>query len=662
MDKTTDTAPTAEQAKKCLQSGQLLEAVNTASSILERAPDDVETLYILAVAQRYLHQSSPALQTLERLKRLSPNYGHAYQEEGHNYVQENNKMAAIHAYEQAVEFNPALIASWKALAKLCLECGDKKAASQAQQNYSFLSRLPKELVSVSSLIHEGDLYKAERLCRQFLIKRPHHIEAMRLLADIGTKLNIYDDAEFLLESCLEFSPDYRIARFDYVNVLLKRQKFNEALTQATALVEEDPGNFGFQNLFANANVMIGNHDEALKAYQTLLKQSPDNYQVMLSIGHVQKTMGQQDAAIDSYRKAYQEKNNCGDAYWSLANLKTYRFTDSEITMAERGEGDKEVSVADRFHLCFALGKAHEDRGNFEKSFTYYERGNQLKKEQSRYCADRTELELAAQKKIFTQEFFEQLPEHGCDSPDPIFIVGLPRAGSTLLEQILASHSQIDGTFELPNILALAHRLNGRRLISEEAHYPKVLQEMPKDKLKTFGEAYIADTRIHRGKAPFFIDKMPNNFRHIGLIHLILPSAKIIDMRRHPMDCCFSCFKQLFAEGQEFTYGLEEIGRYYKDYVDLMDHWDRVLPGKILRVRYEDVIDNLETQVHRILDFCGLDYEESCVEFYKTNRSVRTASSEQVRQPIYRTGMGQWRPYETYLEPLKAALGPVLKHY
>lgn len=662
MDRTTDTVLTAEHAKSQLRNGQILDAVKTANRILECHAGDIETLYILAVAQRYLTQSDLALQTLERLIKASPEYGHAYQEQGHNYMQINNKMAAVRAYTRAVEFNPALIASWKALTKLYFESGDGDAAAKAQRSYSFLAKLPKELVSVSSLIHEGDIYKAEQLCRQFLRKRPHHIEAMRLLAAIGQKLNIYDDAEFLLESCLEFSPDYRIARFDYVNVLLKRQKFGKALEQAAALVKEAPGNFGFQNLFANANVMIGNHDEALKAYQYLLKQAPDNHQIMLSIGHVQKTIGQQRAAIDSYRRAYEVKHDCGDAYWSLANLKTYRFTDSEIDLAEQAEREEGVSLADRFHLCFALGKAHEDRGDIAKSFTYYERGNQLKKEQSRYSADRTELELKAQAKVFTSKFLDKLNEEGCDAPDPIFIVGLPRAGSTLLEQILASHSQVDGTFELPNILALAHKLNGRRLISEEARYPKVLQEIPADQLKSLGEAYITDTKIHRGNAPFFIDKMPNNFRHIGLIHLILPNAKIIDIRRHPMACCFSGFKQLFAEGQEFTYGLEEIGRYYKGYVDLMDHWDQVLPGKILRVQYEDVIDDLETQVRRILGFCRLRYEESCVEFYKTSRSVRTASSEQVRQPIYRTGLEQWKRYEAHLDPLKAALGMILERY
>jgi hypothetical protein len=329
---------------------------------------------------------------------------------------------------------------------------------------------------------------------------------------------------------------------------------------------------------------------------------------------------------------------------------------------ESQEQNPGVSHMARIYLDFALGKAFEDMSDYDKAFSYYERGNSFKRSQSRFISEDLTAEFKAQAEVFSQGFVQKHTDSGFDAPDPIFIVGLPRSGSTLLEQILASHSKIDGTMELPNILSLAQKLSRGDKMSGTSHYPSMLKTIDAKSLRSFGEAYINDTRVHRGQAPFFIDKMPNNFRHIGLINLILPNAKIIDARRHPMGCCFSAFKQLFHEGQEFSYGLKEVGTYYKDYVDLMDHWDEVLPGKVLRVQYEEVVADLETQVRRILDYCGLDFEESCVSFYQTDRAVRTPSSEQVRQPIYKSGVEQWKNFEGNLDPLKQALGPVLKRY
>ena len=356
------------------------------------------------------------------------------------------------------------------------------------------------------------------------------------------------------------------------------------------------------------------------------------------------------------------KPDQSDAYYALANLKTYKFTDTELKAMQAQEERGDAAYQDRFHLCFALGKAFEDRGDYETAFSYYERGNELKRLKSAYRADDMDMEFSKQVEICTPAFFGARRGLGHEAPDPIFIVGLPRAGSTLLEQILASHSQVDGTLELPNILSLSQKLRGRRRTGNESDYPKILQTLEAEKFAEMGKAYIDETRIHRAGAPFFIDKMPNNFRHIGLIHLILPNAKIIDARREPMACCFSGFKQLFAEGQEFTYGLEEIGRYYRSYVALMRHWDKALPGRVLRVQHEDVIDDLEREVRRMLDFCGLEFEPACLDFHNTERSVRTASSEQVRQPINKSGVDQWRQFETYLDPLKSALGPALTEY
>lgn len=624
--------------------------------------DNVEALYLKAVVQRYLGQPASALKTLVKLKARQPAHARARQEEGHNLKQLGQLEQAAAAYQQAIDLNHALIASWRELALLHKQHDRQREFKLAQAEYSRLSGLPAELVSVTSLINEGKLYRAEKLCRAFLAEHPHHIEAMRLLALLGMKLFVYDDAEFLLESCVEFAPDYWLARYDYVNVLHKRQKFAKALEQAKILLDAFPDNDAFQLAYANENVAVGNFDTALAIYDQVIEKHPGFAQPHLTRGHALKTIGRLDDAIESYRSAYRVRPNFGDAFWSLANLKTYRFSDEEITRMLGQLDHPATSNVDRFHLCFALGAAYEAREDYAKSFTCYEQGNLLKKQDLRYDPDRLEQAMQRQAEFCTPELFAGKAGMGGDYDDPIFIVGLPRAGSTLLEQILASHSLVDGTMELPNIIALAHRLNGRRFIEEEPRYPAILAELSAEQLRGFADAFIEQTRLHRRGAPFFIDKMPNNFLHIGLIHLILPGAKIIDARRHPMACCFSGFKQLFADGQEFTYGQEEIARYYRGYVALMKHWDRVLPGKVLRVHYEHVVGDLEGEVRRILEFLGLPFEESCLDYYRTDRSIRTPSSEQVRQPIYQAGLEQWRRYEPYLDMLKRELAAEIAEY
>ncbi len=403
---------------------------------------------------------------------------------------------------------------------------------------------------------------------------------------------------------------------------------------------------------------MGQHGEALEVYRQVLPHHGDPATVHLSIAHAQKTLGRQEEAIESYRAAAAAQPGFGDAYWSLANLKTYRFTEAEIGQMHAFVESPRTSMVDRFHLCFALGKAHEDRSDYPLSFRYYERGNAIKKHSSGFRIAAIERNAELQAQVCTREFFDRRAGGGCMRPDPIFIVGLPRAGSTLLEQILASHSQVEGTMELAEIPRLAFRLQGRGHDEENPRYPGVLAELDDQRLREFGEMYLSETAIYRSGKPFFIDKMPNNFRHIGLMHLILPNARIIDARRNPMACCFSNFKQLFASGQEFTYGIEDIARYYRSYADLMQHWDAVLPGKVLRVQHEDVVQDLAGSVRRILTFLGLPFERGCLEFYNTERSVRTASSEQVRQPIYTEGLEQWRHYERWLGPLREALGPL----
>lgn len=620
-----------------------------------------EARYILAVAQRYQGQADKALASLDALLKAEPDNGRAWQERGHALAALGQAEQAREAFEQALRCNPALPGAWRALVKLYADAGQDEHRAAAQDQLERLMKLPRELRSVTSLINEGKLYKAERLCRHFLQQHKHDVEAMRLLAQIGTELDVLGDAEFLLESCLEFAPDYDQARYDYANLLLKMQKFEPAHAQCQMLVDRHPKNMAFRALLANAAAGIGDHHNAIELYDEVLDKSPRQVQLYVMRGHAQKTVGQVDAAIESYREAYRIKADHGDAWWSLANLKNYRFSDAELEQMEAQEAATDVSTEDRIHLCFALGKAHEDREEFARSFEYYERGNRLKKDSVRHRKTHLDIRTSAQIEVCTRDLFEAKGEAGCPAPDPIFIVGMPRAGSTLLEQILASHPQVTGTYELPHIIALAQRLRGTVELVDgpdaKPRYPQILAELDDDYFRRFGEQYLEQTRLYRHGADYFIDKNPNNFFHVGLIRLILPKAKVIDARRHPLSCCFSGFKQLFGQGQEFSYGLESIGNYYREYVELMDHWDRVLPDFVLRVNYEEVVDDLEAQVRRVLDFCGLDFDPACLEFHRTERSVRTPSSEQVRQPIYRSGLEQWRHYERWLAPLKEALGP-----
>lgn len=640
-------------AQTALQASEFAKGLALAENLLAERRSDPEALYLAAVASRYLGKHSDAEKHLGALHQAMPEYGRAWQEEGHLALALGDKTKALEAFARATRFNPALTASWREQAKLLSATGRNAEAAAANAQLERLSSLPRELIAVTNHLHEGRLLRAEEICRHFLRSNPKNVEGMRLLAKIGIELGILDDAEFLLESAVAFEPDNIQLKLDYTDVLRRRQKFGKARAQAQALHDSDPCNPMFQSQLAIESMQTGDYDRAFELFDAVLVKLPRDPATLTSKGHALKTLGQTDEAITSYQAAVSAKPDHGDAYYALANLKTYKFENSEIDAMRAQAARPDLAFMDRVHLSFALGKALEDREDYEASFKHYDEGNALKRAQTRYSADAMSRELAAQKSACTADLFAKHEGTGYDAPDPIFILGLPRAGSTLLEQILASHSQIDGTLELPNILALAHRLRGRK--AGQSRYPEILHELTAEQLTTFGEQFIEQTRIHRQGAQFFIDKMPNNFRHIGLINLILPNAKIIDARRDPMDCCFSGFKQLFAEGQEFTYGLEEVGRYYADYVDLMDHWDAALPGKVLRVQHEDVLDDVEAQTRRMLDFIGVPFEDACLEFHKTDRAVRTASSEQVRQPINRKGQDAWKPFEPWLKPLKQAL-------
>ena len=657
----TETQKQLAEAQALMGRDDLEKAVIIVTDVLAKDPNNVDAGYTLAVSQRMQHNWEAALATLRGVLDTKPDFGRAHQEAGNNYIALQQLHEAGKAFESAVTSDPSLKHSWICLAKLYRDSNNSEEQKRAEDQLTFLNTLPTELLSVISYMSDDRLVDAERLCRHFLSNDKTNVEGMRLLAEIATRSNILDDAEFLLESCVEFEPEHRNCRIQYVNILLKTQKFHKAIEQAKILLQKYPHEIeNIEALYASACMGIGDHDSAIDCYEKLMRQSPSNQFYPLSLAHVYKADGEFDKAVELYQKSYAIKPDHGDAFWSLANTKSYRFPETEIEHMLNAESSDDTGEDDRIQFCFALGKAYEDRQEFATSMRYYQKGNEQKKKLTHHHEKPLQVRVDAQIAACTPELFDAKKGLGFEAPDPIFIVGLPRAGSTLLEQILSSHSMVDGTMELHNILNLAKRLRGRfEDPNGTPRYPKVLGELEDSYFRRFGEQFIEDTRAYRGDAPFFIDKMPNNFFHVGLIRLILPNAKIIDARRHPLACCFSGYKQLFGEGQEFSYSLADIGNYYRQYVTLMDHWDRVLPGYVLRVQYEDVVDDLETEVHRILDFCGLPFENACVEFHKTKRSIRTPSAEQVRQPIYKSGLEQWRNYDEWLDPLKQALGPEL---
>jgi tetratricopeptide (TPR) repeat protein len=654
-------APTSQVEAEVLRIRALMQAerhgdaVAAAQALLAEVPENRDLLYMAAVSLRYLKRLPEALAMLARLEASHPGYSRLFQERGHCLAAAGNPAAALTAYLQAVHINPSLPASWQALSILFRASGRMEEARTAASHVAKLRSLPVAVVTASSMFADGETHEAERVIREFLKGNPHDVEGMRLLARIGMKLDVLDDAEFLLESVLAFAPDYHLARCDYVRVLLQRHRNAKALEQSKILLQAEPQNRDYRAVYATASLALADYDEALRVYRALVEEAPEAADLHLSIGHALKTLGRQQEAIAAYRSAAQANPSFGDAYWSLANLKTYRFADDDIGRMRAQEASPSIGAPDRYHLCFALGKALEDRGEYAESFACYARGNALKKAEVRYRPEPIERNARLQTEVFTQAFLSSRQAAGCARGDPIFIVGLPRAGSTLLEQILASHSQVEGTMELADIPRLVLRLQGRLYDEQSPPYPGNLRDLPAEKLRLFGEKYLQDTAIYRTGKAFFIDKNPNNFRHIGLIHLILPGAKIIDARRDSMACCFSNFKQLFASGQEFTYSLQDIARYYRCYIDLMAHWNNVLPGRVLRMQHEDVVADLEGSVRCMLAFCGLDFEPQCLRFHETARSVRTASSEQVRRPIYREGLDQWRNFEPWLGELREAL-------
>jgi tetratricopeptide (TPR) repeat protein len=513
---------------------------------------------------------------------------------------------------------------------------------------------PRPLIDAALALHDNRLSDAEPLLKGHLKTDPFDVRAIRMLAELAGRIGRYKDAENLLRRAVDLSPGFTAARANLAIVLYRQNRAGEAIAELDRVLEEDPDNPGHANLKAAALGRIGGFDEAIELYQQVLKDAPRQPKVWMSFGHMLKTVGRQADGVAAYRQAIALAPELGEAWWSLANLKTVKFDAADIATMELQLARTDISDEDRFHLDFALGKAFEDRRDAAQAFAHYDAGNALRRTKISYDAGETERFVDQSIAQSTPAFFAARRDAGSAAADPIFVLGMPRAGSTLIEQILSSHPLVEGTSELPDIPVLARRTNT---------YPAGLADLSHADLRALGDEYLDRTRIHRRTdRPFFIDKLPNNWAHLPFIHLILPNATIIDARRHPLGCCFSNYKQHFARGQAFSYALDDMGRYYSDYVRLLAQIDAALPGRVYRVLYEDMVADTEAQIRLLLAACGLDFDPACLDFHKTDRAVRTASSEQVRQPIFTAGTEGWQAFGPYLGPLKAALGKTLDCY
>lgn len=519
------------------------------------------------------------------------------------------------------------------------------------------------LLSAGQALVDNDLPTAEGILRLYLKQHPTDVKAIRMMAELAARIGRLTDAENLLRRALELAPGFTAARANLATVFYKQNRPADAITELEHIEREGSANLGHASLKAASLGRIGGHDEALALYRLLLDAQPREPKLWMSYGHILKTVGDQAASVAAYRQALEIRPSLGEVWWSLANLKTIRFDEADIAAMEQALQEPGLDKQDRFHLHFALGKAFEDKGEAEASFSHYAEGNRLRRALLDYSAEDIHRHVERSKALFASDFFAARDGLGCAATDPIFILGMPRAGSTLVEQILASHPAIEGVAELPDIPAIARRLDERKQRSDPSLYPECLADLDADALKTLGEEYLERASVQRfSDRPFFIDKLPNNWLHVGLIRLILPNARIIDARRHPLACGFSNFKQHYARGQRFSYDLTDIGAYYRDYVTLMRHFYTVLPGYAHRVIHEDLVDDPEAEVRRLLDFLGLPFDPACLAFYENPRAVRTASSEQVRRPISREGLEQWKAFDPWLDPLKEALGPVLQDW
>jgi len=645
-----------------LLGAQPARAEQEIAAVLKILPNDPRALLILASARRRLGDMKGARAIIEPLAKAYPRAARTQYEYGVVLTALGEARAAIPALRQATNLNRDLAEAWRALGDALFLDGDIDGSEVAYAELARASVTDPALKPAANAICAGDLDLADTLLRAHLKHHLQHADAIRMLAEVAMRAQRFEDAEILFARCLELLPNDDGARFSLAETFVRQQNGASAIPILQTLMQRDEADAAYRNLLAAAYTLTGEDAGALRLYEALLADFPKQANIWMNYGHLLRAIGRGQDAMSAYRRSAALSKTPGDAFWSLANMKLALFADDDIAAMREQVARTDLLDEDRAQVHFALGKALEDRDEYAASFENYAAGAAIRRRGQPYSADELSAKLKAAADTFTSRFFAERASFGSSTNAPIFIVGLPRAGSTLIEQILASHSDVEGTMELPDIGQISRSLERA---ADETHkaYPQSLTDLSATETRALGQAFIDQTQLHRRLGrPRFIDKMPNNFLHLGLICLILPNARIIDARRHPLGSGFSAFKQHFAQGQAFSYDLVDIGRYYRDYVEVMRHFDEVLPGRVHRVIYEDMVEDTEVEVRRLLDYCGLPFEEACLRFYETNRTVRTVSSEQVRRPIFREGLDQWRNFEPWLDPLKIALGPALESW
>lgn len=623
-------------------------------------PGDANLLCLAARVELAMRNFNKAKKILEEVTRAHPDFTIAHEVSGDLLFAQGYVGTAIKAYEQALRLDPTRAKTLTKIEKaqhLLAEAqkpnppGEKKSSDGRQMAFA------EEMQDAAQFAKSGDMRRAEDIYRRILKRDPNHVEATRLLARIAADKHHFDHAEVFLRHAVSIAPDYTRLWVDLANVHKEQHKFEESLECARKVLELAPDRAESHVVYAVALGINELHHEAIRAYEQALEMSPNKPDALCSLAHHLKTVGQQEQAIATYRRCIAVKLDHAQAYWSLANLKTFRFENSEIEAMQALLDGDDLPDESRVQIHNALGLDYEARGDYDTAFSHLEQCNQLRRIAEDYDPVETETRIDRIIEVFDEAFLGKNDGAGNADTSPILVVGLPRSGSTLIEQILASHSLVDGTHELFDLAHVVNRIRGRG--KKKSRYPDTLLDLSMDDWCEIGTDYIESTRRYRAGAPYFIDKNPNNFMFIGLIRLVLPNAKIINARRHPLDSCFGSYKQLFASGQPFTYDLAEVGEYYLQYRRLVDHFQNLMPGFILDVHYEQVVADLEVQVHRILDFCNLPFEPECLRFHETERAVKTASSEQVRRPIYASSVNLWRNYEQHLDVLIETLEPVL---
>lgn len=648
------------QAVRALKANRPLRAEERCRDYLDEHPGCVEHLRLLAHALTKQNRLTEAEEQLRFALELRPAQPHLHEDLGTTLALQGKPAEAVPCFEKAIELDPTLPLPHKKLGRVLAALGKGTEADQAFQDY-FERDPDKGAVAVGAdHLKAGRTDDAVTTLRDVLRQDPNNVDAMVFLALAYLQKDQHiEDAEALLRRATQAAPDHVTAWLNLGSILARRNKRPEALEAYRTATRIEPSHPGAWSLLANCHAHLGQTDAAKHAFERAIKLQPDHANTQMGYGHVLKTLGDQPAALKAYREAIRLRPSSGEVYWSMANLKVFHFEDEEVEamlgQLERGN----LQTSEEVHFRFALGKAFEDRKDWEKAWHYYHTGNQKQRPEVYHDPLEDREKKQAIREVFSADFIAAHEGSGHDAPDPILVVGLPRSGSTLIEQILASHSQVEGTAELPNLGRLS--LSIGRYRPDGVQFPEACADLRPRDWRQLGKRYLDETREYRETdRPFFTDKLPNNFPLIGLLHLILPNARVINTRRHPLDTLLGNYKQLYGKGQNFTYDLFDLAEYYKDYHSMMAHWHTVLPGKVLDVHYEDTVLDTEAQVRRILDHCGLPFEEACLRPWETERAVRTASSEQVRQPIYTGALGKWRRYEPWLGEWQAALAEVIE--